>query len=83
MDEKTRLIVRAAMTEYMILMIGAILIYLALHIWPKATGFIAVVGGLSVATLCVANFILIFRTAPLSPASSAETTNTDHGSRLR
>jgi hypothetical protein len=70
MDEKTRFIVRAVMTEYMIVMIGAVLIYLALHLWPRATGLIAVAGGVSVAGLCVANFILILRTSSLRTVSA-------------
>jgi hypothetical protein len=77
MDEKTRFIVRAVMTEYMILMIGAILIYLALHVWPKATGLISAVGALSVASLCVGNFVLILRTSPLKTLTSTDPNNSD------
>ena len=65
-NEKTRFIVRAAMTEYMILMGGALLIYLALQLWPRASGLIALVGGLSLALICVLNFVLVLRTSAIS-----------------
>lgn len=64
-DEKTRFIVRAAMTEYMILMFGALLIYLAVQAWPGAIYPIALIGGVGVAVACVVNFCLICRTSAL------------------
>ena len=74
-DVKTRFIVRAAMTEYMILMFGALVIYWAVQTWPKATYPIALVGGVSVAVVCVVNFCLVYRTSSLtsSPLSPGET----------
>ena len=65
MSDKSRFIVRAVMTEYMILMAGALVLYLTLEAWPHATGWIAGVGGILVATGCVANFFYVLRTSRL------------------
>lgn len=65
-EEKNRFIVRAAMTEYMTLMAGTVLIYLAVQLWPRATYVIAILGGLALAIACVFNFLLILRTTPTS-----------------
>ena len=65
-EEKTRFIVRAAMTEYMILMMGALLLYLALQLWPGASVPIAFIGGFMLAVACVLNFVVILRTSTLS-----------------
>ncbi|MBW3622910.1 MAG: hypothetical protein KY468_05805 [Armatimonadetes bacterium] len=74
-DVKTRFIIRAAMTEYMILMIGAVLLYLAVQAWPHATLAIALVGGLALAIACVLNFCLVYRTSslPTSTLSAQDT----------
>jgi hypothetical protein len=61
MNEKTKLVVQIAMTEYMILMAGALLLYLAQALWPHALGVIALVGGLSVGGCCIGNFWYILR----------------------
>jgi hypothetical protein len=73
-DAKTRFIVRAAMTEYMILMMGAALIYLAVQAWPKAVYSIALIGGFTLAVACVVNFCLVLRTSelPTAPLSSRD-----------
>ena len=65
MNLKTRLIVRAAMTEYMILMSGAIILYAALQAWPHSTLIVSITGGLAIAALCVVNFFLVMRNSDL------------------
>ena len=69
-DAKVRFIIRAAMTEYMILMFGALLLYLAVQMWPKAVYPISFIGGISLAAACVLNFLLVLRTSSFQPTET-------------
>jgi len=60
-NNRTRLVVQLAMTEYMILMMGELLLYGAQLLWPRYLAWIALVGGAAVGGSCIANFIYITR----------------------
>jgi hypothetical protein len=62
MTEKTRLIVRVVMTEYMILMGGALLLYLAELVWPHDLVSIGWIGGSLLAMACAVNVSYLLRT---------------------
>jgi hypothetical protein len=71
--EKAQFIVRAVMSEYLILMGGALLLYGAQQRWPRSTSLIAYLGGGALAVLCILNFIYVLRTTPgtSAPVSSS------------
>jgi hypothetical protein len=72
MSDRTQWIVRAAMTEYMILMAGALALYAACEIWPHAIAPIALVGGLGLAALCIVNFLFFLRLSGISTEDSSQ-----------